>query len=167
MSPQRAHAGPLRRGISSQQTSQIGTESRRGRGWPQRLQEAGRSTETAASTGLRSTRATARHAEVAKGGTSLVSEPKSLRKTHLFRRSRRSYLICLPVSRNRGKSSLRNQLNFPCFFLAFARNGDGNRRERNCTWLQRTGKGVGARWTAPLALRPSRAGPLFYGRSLS
>ena len=33
--------------------------------------------------GLRSTRATARQREVSDGGTSNVSEPESLRKTHL------------------------------------------------------------------------------------
>ena len=36
-----------------------------------------------ASRGLRSTRATARHLEISDGGTSNVSEPESLRKTHL------------------------------------------------------------------------------------
>ncbi|MGB7987203.1 MAG: hypothetical protein WCF54_18720 [Terracidiphilus sp.] len=36
-----------------------------------------------ASAGLRSTRATARQREVSEGGTSNVSEPESLRKTHL------------------------------------------------------------------------------------
>jgi hypothetical protein len=36
-----------------------------------------------ASMGLRSTRATARQREVSEGGTSNVSEPESLRKTHL------------------------------------------------------------------------------------
>ena len=35
------------------------------------------------SKGLRSTRATARHRVVSDGGTSNVSEPESLRKTHL------------------------------------------------------------------------------------
>src|SRR5208282_1189031 len=37
------------------------------------------------SRGLRSTRATARHLEISDGGTSNVSEPESLRKTHLTR----------------------------------------------------------------------------------
>jgi hypothetical protein len=36
---------------------------------------------------LRSTRATARHLEIPDGGTSNVSEPESLRKTHLTRKA--------------------------------------------------------------------------------
>jgi hypothetical protein len=82
-SPQRAHASPLRTGNSVQQTSQIGTEESRGSGEPQRAQEAGRRAQLKASTGLRSTRATARQRVVSDGGTSIVSEPESLRKTHL------------------------------------------------------------------------------------
>ena len=77
------HTTPSRTGISVQQTSQIGTEEKRGRGEPQREQEAGRRAQPTASRGLRSTRATARHREVSDGGTSNVSEPESLRKTHL------------------------------------------------------------------------------------
>src|SRR5947209_14955023 len=69
-------------GTSIQQTSQIGTEERRGRGEPQRAQPEGRKAQLAASSGLRRTRATARHVEVL-DGTSNVSEPESLRKTHL------------------------------------------------------------------------------------
>ncbi len=42
-----------------------------------------------ASRGLRSTRATARHLEISDGGTSNVSEPESLRKTHLTREEAR------------------------------------------------------------------------------
>jgi hypothetical protein len=38
--------------------------------------------------GLRSTRATARQREVSDGGTSSVSEPESLRKTHLTSQQR-------------------------------------------------------------------------------
>ena len=83
MSPQRAHAGPLWTGNSVQQTSQIGTEESCGRGEPQRAQKAGRRAQPIASMGLRSTRATARHREVSDGGTSNISEPESLRKTHL------------------------------------------------------------------------------------
>src|SRR6185437_14481804 len=85
-SPQQRHTSPSRTGISIQQTSQIGAEEKRGRGEPQREQQAGNSTDPAASRGLRSTRATARHAAVwdsADGGTSIVMEPESLRKTHL------------------------------------------------------------------------------------
>jgi hypothetical protein len=82
-SPQRAHRGPLRAGNSVQQTSQIGTEERCGRGEPHRVQQAGNSAQPKASTGLRSTRATARQREVSEGGTSNTSEPESLRKTHL------------------------------------------------------------------------------------
>ena len=83
VSPQRAHAGPLRTGNSVQQTSQMGTEERCGRGEPQRAQEAGSRAQPIAFMGLRSTRATARQREVSDGGTSNVSEPESLRKTHL------------------------------------------------------------------------------------
>src|ERR1035438_263144 len=86
VSPQRAHRGPLRTGNSVQQRSQIGTEESRGRGEPQRAQKAGRRAQPNASMGLRSTRATARQREVSDGGTSNVSEPESLRKTHLTSR---------------------------------------------------------------------------------
>ena len=82
-SPQRAHTGPLWTGNSAQQTSQIGTVESRGRGEPQRVQEAGRRAQLKASMGLRSTRATARQREISDGGTSNVSEPVSQRKTHL------------------------------------------------------------------------------------
>jgi hypothetical protein len=83
VSPQRAHAGPLCRGNSDQQALQIGAEDSCGRGEPQRVQKAGRRAQLKASMGLRSTRATARHRVVSDGGTSNVSEPESLRKTHL------------------------------------------------------------------------------------
>jgi len=66
-----------------QQDSQIGTEEICGSGEPQRVQQAGNSAQPTASTGLRRTRATARQREVSEGGTSNVSEPESLRKTHL------------------------------------------------------------------------------------
>ncbi len=82
-SPQRMHAGPVRTETSVQQASQIGAEERCGSGEPHRLQEEGKRAQLTASRGLRSTRATARHAEVSDGGTSNVSEPESLRKTHL------------------------------------------------------------------------------------
>jgi hypothetical protein len=84
--PQRTHAGPVRRGISVQQASQIGAEERCGKGEPQRAQGAGRNAQLTASMGLRSTRATARHAEVSDGGTSNVRDAESLRKTHLISR---------------------------------------------------------------------------------
>jgi len=61
----------------------MGAEDRCGRGAPQRTQEEGSKTQAKASTGLRRTRATARQREVSEGGTSLVSEPESLLKTHL------------------------------------------------------------------------------------
>jgi hypothetical protein len=83
VSPQHAHEGPLWTGNSVQQASQIGTEESCGRGEPQRVQNAGRRAQPKASMGLRSTRATARQREVSDGGTSNVSEPESLRKTHL------------------------------------------------------------------------------------
>jgi hypothetical protein len=82
-SPHRAQKVPLWTGNSVQQTSQIGTRESRGKGEPQRAQNAGRRAQPKASTGLRSTRATARHREVSDGGTSNVSEPEFLRKTHL------------------------------------------------------------------------------------
>jgi len=83
VSPQEKQTGAVWRGISDQQASQIGAEESCGSGEPQRVQEAGRNAQLTASTGLRSTRATARQAEVSDGGTSNVSEPESLRKTHL------------------------------------------------------------------------------------
>ena len=82
-------------GNSIQQASQIGTEESCGRGKPQREHEAGRRAQLKASMGLRSTRATARHREVSDGGTSIVSEPESLRKTHLSLRKRGSVKRCL------------------------------------------------------------------------
>jgi hypothetical protein len=72
-----------RTGTSIQQAEQIGEDERRGKEEPQSVQEAGRSAQLAESTGLRRTRAIARQAEVPGGGTSIVSEPESLRKTHL------------------------------------------------------------------------------------
>lgn len=83
MSPQRVQEGLLRRGNSVQQRSQIGADAKCGSGEPQREQKSGRRAQPRASTGLRRTRATARQREVSKGGTSNVSEPESLRKTHL------------------------------------------------------------------------------------
>src|SRR5215472_8639214 len=83
ISPHREHTGSLRSGNSAQQGSQIGTVEMCGRGKPQRVQQAGSNAQLAASTGLRSTRATARHAEVPEGGTSSVSAFGSLLKTHL------------------------------------------------------------------------------------
>lgn len=62
----------------------MGTEERRGKGEPQKGQDAGRMAQLKASTGLRNTRATARHAEDPELGTSTVSEPEFLLKTHLF-----------------------------------------------------------------------------------
>lgn len=84
-SPQRTHAGLEWRGISVQQASQIGTEEKRGRGDPQRVQNEGRRVQLTASMGLRSTRAMARQREISDRGRSIVSEPKSLLKTHLAR----------------------------------------------------------------------------------
>jgi len=83
VSPQREHAGPVRTGNSVQQAAQIGTEEKCGRGEPHREQKPGRRAQPTASMGLRRTRATARQREVSDGGTSSVSEPESLRKTHL------------------------------------------------------------------------------------
>jgi len=83
VSPQRAHAGPLWIGNSDQHALQIGAKESCGRGEPQRLQKLGRRAQLKASTGLRSTRATARHRDAPDGVTSNVSEPESLRKTHL------------------------------------------------------------------------------------
>jgi len=82
-SPQRAHRGPLWTGNSVQQTLQMGTDERCGRGVPQRTHEAGKRAQLTASMGLRRTRATARQREVPEAGRSTVSEPESLRKTHL------------------------------------------------------------------------------------
>jgi hypothetical protein len=95
VSPQQAQTGPLWTGNSVQQTSQIGAEESCGSGEPQRTQQEGRRAQLSASMGLRSTRATARHREVPDGVTSNVSEPESLRKTHLasgWRKSTRTTL---------------------------------------------------------------------------
>src|ERR1700744_111775 len=88
VSPQRAQPPALlSAGIRSQQRSQIGTEERRAREAPQRVHEAGRRVQpnasTTASTGLRSTRTTARQRVISDGGSSTASEAESLRKTHL------------------------------------------------------------------------------------
>ena len=57
--------------------------------------------------GLRSTRATARQREVSDGGTSLVSEPESLRKTHLASRWRKRHVpACRQYTRTGGKHSI-------------------------------------------------------------
>src|SRR5438552_631707 len=82
-SPQREQTGSFWTRNSAQHASQIGTEESCGRGEPQREQSEGRRAQLAASRRLRSTRATARHAEVPDGGTSSVSEFRSLLKTHL------------------------------------------------------------------------------------
>jgi hypothetical protein len=92
VSPQRAQQGPVWSGNSPQQTAQIGAGESCGKGQPQRLQGAGRRAQLIASMGLRSTRATARQREVSDGGTSNVSEPESLRKTHLTSRWRSAFL---------------------------------------------------------------------------
>ena len=84
-SPQPTHAGLARRGISVQHVSQIGTEEKRGGGDPQNVQSQGRRVQLPASMGLRSTRAMARQREISDGGRSIVSESKSLLKTHLAR----------------------------------------------------------------------------------
>ena len=83
-SPQRAQAGPLQAENSDQQTGQIGTEESRGRGEPQRAQEAGSRAQLKLSIGLRSTRTTARHRVVCDGGTSVMRMAVSLgRRTSL------------------------------------------------------------------------------------
>jgi hypothetical protein len=74
-SPHRRHAGPSWTGISAQQASQIGTEEKRGRGEPQRAQEAGSTVQVIASRGLRRTRTTARQRDVSDSEPSIVSEP--------------------------------------------------------------------------------------------
>lgn len=82
VSPQCAHPGLSRGENSTQQASQIGAEEKRGRGEPQRTQEAGRSAQLRASRGLRSTRTTARHRVISDDGRSTASNP-TLLKTHL------------------------------------------------------------------------------------
>jgi len=82
-SPQRSHTGSVWTGTSAQQASQIGADERSGRGEPQRAQTEGSKTQPTASMGLRSTRATARQAEVPDGGTLSISALGSLLKTHL------------------------------------------------------------------------------------
>jgi hypothetical protein len=83
LSPQRAHAGPPCLGNSVQQMSQIGIAESRGREEPQRAQEAGRSAQLKLSTGLRSTRTTARQRVVCDGRTPVKRMHASLWKTHL------------------------------------------------------------------------------------
>ena len=79
---------PPKRGSSLQQTAQIGIDRSCGGGVPQRVREAGETVQLIAPMGLRSTRTIARQREVGDGGTSSVSEPESLRKTHLTPRRR-------------------------------------------------------------------------------
>ena len=95
-SPHRGQTGSLCAGNSVQQTSQIGTGERCGRGEPQRAQPAGKSAQPIVSSGLRSTRATARHAEVSEGGTSSVSEPGSLKTAPHIRNSRSKFYATSP-----------------------------------------------------------------------
>ena len=90
MSPQRRHTPSRWVENSAQQTSQIGTEDSRGKGEPQRAQEEGNKAQPRASSGLRSTRATARQREMPGGETAIVSEPESWLKTHLTHGQRRS-----------------------------------------------------------------------------
>ena len=94
VSPQHEQASPSSAGIPAQQRSQIGTEESCGRGEPQSEQDDGRRAQPTASTGLRSTRATARHLVVSDGGTSNVMEPESLRKTHLNSASVNGTALC-------------------------------------------------------------------------
>ena len=84
-SPQRAHAAASWVETSDQQAAQIGAEESCGRRDPHREHEVGRTVQAIASKGLRSTRDTARHLEISDGVASNVSEPESLRKTHLLR----------------------------------------------------------------------------------
>lgn len=137
-SPQRAHARPLWAGNSAQQTSQIGTEERRGRGEPQRTHEEGRRAQLNTSTGLRSTRTTARHRVVSGGGTSNVSEPESLRKTHLIRGRPRSASLhtSIPVPRQNilyVRLNFRNGLAFPSHGGLQLRRHRGVRSSRRST----------------------------------
>src|SRR3954453_19365044 len=99
--PHREHTTSLSTGISAQQASQIGADERSGRGEPQRAQPEGSKTQPIASTGLRRTRTTARHAEVPDGGTLSVSAFGSLRKTHLVEEKGPMQLSC----------------HFPCFYI--------------------------------------------------
>src|SRR5271165_454048 len=120
-------------GISIQHTSQIGTEESCGRGEPQREHEAGNRTDPTASRGLRSTRATARHADVcdadvSAGGSSIVSEPESLRKTHLDSKGAavsRLHLYLYAQSNSRGKQGIAAVFGhspcFPDFYAVFIR----------------------------------------------
>lgn len=84
-SPQRTQAAASWGTTSDQQAAQIGANESCGRRYPQREHEAGKIVQASASRGLRSTRDTARHLEISDGVASNVSEPRSLRKTHLSR----------------------------------------------------------------------------------
>jgi len=102
-SPQREQAGPLSGGNSVQQRSQIGAIESCGSREPQRTQGEGKTAQLTASMGLRSTRTTARHREVSGGGTSNVSEPESLRKTHLTRGRPWSASLHMSIPTERGR----------------------------------------------------------------
>lgn len=65
----------------------MGVEERRGREEPQRVHEAGRIAQAKASTGLRSTRTTARQRDVPDDGKWNAIEPELLLKTHLAGRA--------------------------------------------------------------------------------
>lgn len=95
-SPQLRHTAPLAGTNSAQQASQIGTEVNRGRGLPQRAQGEGNRAQPRASTGLRSTRTTARQPACGDGGNSIMRELESLRKTHLTRDRRRKLHVVTP-----------------------------------------------------------------------
>lgn len=114
LSPQRVHTPASAEATSDQQAAQIGAEESCGRRDPQREQEVGKIVQAIASNGLRSTRDTARHLEISDGVASNVSEPESLRKTHLSREAvaitatHPQYTVgvkCKPIS---GSSRLRS-----------------------------------------------------------
>jgi hypothetical protein len=107
-SPQRAHAGAPAVENSDQQTVQIGTEESRGRGQPQREQEAGRRAQLKLSMGLRSTRTTARHRVVSDGGTSVIRTPESLWKTHLASGRRQMLPVAPSIAHSKYWSPVRD-----------------------------------------------------------
>jgi len=137
-SPQREHTGSFWAGNSAQQASQIGTVERSGRGEPQRAQTAGSKAQLTASTGLRSTRTTARHAEVPDRGNLPVSAFGLLLKTHLTA-GNRTYCKFLAT--------------LPCLYLyAFAdsmANQVDEKMVRNLSPHQRRQPGLRARSASP------------------
>ena len=98
VSPQQAQTVSARDANSAQQDGQTGTRENCGMGKPQRTQGAGSKAQPSASSGLRSTRTTARQRDEPEGRATSGRESERLWKTHLTCSQRHSYARLLTVS---------------------------------------------------------------------